>query len=60
MSYYPEPHSHITDKVELVLLDLWKYAIKKELDHAAGVNTSDVAAKNRPHCFESWNWQTRH
>ena len=59
MSYYTEPYSHIKDKVELALY-LWNYALKKELDHAAGANTSDVAARKRFNCFESWNWQTRH
>ena len=38
MSYYPEPDSHIRDKVKLVL-NLSNYAIKKELKHAAGVDT---------------------
>ena len=45
MSYYPESDSHIKDKVKVVL-DLPNYATKKELDHAAGVDTSDLAAKN--------------
>ena len=40
MSYYPEPDSHIRDKVKAAL-DLPNYATKKELDHA----TSDLAAK---------------
>ena len=44
MSYYPEPNSHITNKVKVVL-DLSNYATKKELDHATGVDTSDLAAK---------------
>ena len=44
MSYYPEPDSHIRYKVKVVL-DLSNYATKKELDHATGVDTSDVAAK---------------
>ena len=44
MSYYPEPESHIRDKVKVVL-DLSNYATKKELDHATGVNTSDLAAE---------------
>ena len=38
MSYYPEPDSHIRDKVKLVL-NLSNYAIKKELKHATGVGT---------------------
>ena len=44
MSYYPEPYSHIRDKVKVVL-DWSNYTIKKELDHATGVDTSDLAAK---------------
>ena len=44
MSYYPEPDSHIRDKVKVVL-DLSNYATKKELDHATGFDTSDLAAK---------------
>ena len=44
MTYYPEPDSHIRDKVNVVL-GLSNYATKKELDHATGVDTSDVAAK---------------
>ena len=44
MSYYPEPDSHITDKVK-GLLDLSNYATKKELEHATGIDTSDLTAK---------------
>ena len=44
MSYYPEQDNHIRNKVKVVL-DLPNYAIKKELDHTTGVNTSDLAAK---------------
>ena len=44
MSYYPEPYSHIRDKVKVVL-DWSNYTIKKELDHATGADTSDLAAK---------------
>ena len=44
MSYYPEPNSHIRDKVKVVL-DLLNYATKTELDHASGVDTPDLAAK---------------
>ena len=44
MSYYPEPVSHIRDKVNVVL-DLSNYATKKKLDYAAGVDTSDLATK---------------
>ena len=40
MSYYPEPDSHVRDKVK-VALDLWNYATKKELEHATGLDTSD-------------------
>ena len=44
MSYYPEPDSHIRDEVKVVL-DLSNYATKKELEHATGIDTSDLAAK---------------
>ena len=44
MSYNPEPDSHIRDKVT-VALDLSNYATKKELVHATGIDTSDLAAK---------------
>ena len=44
MSYYSEPDSHIRSKVEAVL-GLSSYATKKELEHAAGIDTSDLAGK---------------
>ena len=44
MSYYPEPDSHIRDEVKAVL-DLPNDATEKEIDHATGVDTSDLAAK---------------
>ena len=44
MSYYPEPDSHIRDKVKAAL-DLPNYATKKELDHATGIDTSDLAGR---------------
>ena len=44
MSYYLEADNHIRNKVEVVL-DLPSYAIKKELHHATGVDTSDLAVK---------------
>ena len=44
MSHYPEPDSYIRDKVKVVL-DLSNYVTKEELDHATGVDTSDLAAK---------------
>ena len=44
MSYYPAPDSHIRDKGKVVL-DLSNYATKKELEHTAGIDTSDLAAK---------------
>ena len=44
MSYYLEPDSHIRHKVKVVL-DLSIYAIKKELEHATGIDTSGLAAK---------------
>ena len=44
MSYYPEPDSHIRNKVRVVL-DLANYATKKELGHATDIDTSDLVAK---------------
>ena len=44
MNYYPEPDSHIRDKVKVVS-DLSHYATKKKLDHATSIDTSDLAAK---------------
>ena len=44
MNYYPEPDSHLRDKVKVVL-DFSNYTSKKELDHATGVSTSDLAAE---------------
>ena len=45
MSYYPEPGSHIRDKVKKAV-DLSNYATVKELEHVSGIDTSDLAAKN--------------
>ena len=44
MNQYPKPDSHIRDKVKVVL-NLSNYDTKKELEHATGVDTSDLAAK---------------
>ena len=44
MTYYSESDSHIRCKVKVVL-DMSNYATKKELDHATGVDTFDLAAK---------------
>ena len=52
MSYYPEPYnshinnkdSHINNKVKIIL-DLTNHATKKELNHATGVDTFNLAAK---------------
>ena len=44
MNYYPEPDIYIRDKVK-VMLDLSNYATKKELQHATGIDTFDLAAK---------------
>ena len=43
MSFYPEPDSHIRDKVKVVL-ELSNYATKKELEHVTGIDKSNVAA----------------
>ena len=44
MNYHSEPDSHIRDKVK-VELDLLNYSAKKELEHATGIDTSDISAK---------------
>ena len=44
MNYYPEQDGSIRDKVKVVL-NLSNYATEKEIDHATGVNTFDLAAK---------------
>ena len=44
MSYYPEPGSHIRDKVKVVL-DMPGYATDKDLQHATGVDKFDLAAE---------------
>lgn len=44
MSYYPEPNNHIREKVKLLLV-LSNYATKKKLEHATGLDISDLAAK---------------
>ena len=44
MIYYPETESHIRDKVKVVL-NMPSYATKKELEHAACIDTSDLAAE---------------
>ena len=45
MCCYQEPDSHIRDKIK-VGFDLSNYPNKKVLEHATGINTSDLAAKN--------------
>ena len=45
MRHYPEPDSHIRDKVK-VILDSSNYTSKKKKDHATGIiNTSVLDAK---------------
>ena len=44
MSYYPKPDSHISNKVKVVL-NLTNYATKNELEDAAGVDGSNLAAR---------------
>ena len=41
MNYYPEPDSHIRDKVRVVLA-LSYYATKKDLDHPTSLDTSFI------------------
>ena len=43
MGYYPDPDSHIRYKVKAVL-DFSNYAIKKELGHATGIDTFELAS----------------
>ena len=54
MSHYPEPDSHIKNKVKVVL-DLSNYATKRELDHTTGSDTSDLAAKKY---FEMYHFES--
>ena len=44
MRHCPEPDSHIRDNIKVVL-DLSSYATKKKLEHATGIDTSDLTAK---------------
>ena len=44
MSYSSEPDVHVKDKVKAVL-NLSNYTTKKELEHATGVDTSDLATE---------------
>ena len=44
MSYYPESDCPISEKVKVVLY-LSNFASKKELEHATGADTSNLAAK---------------
>ena len=44
MNYYPEPESHIRDKVKVVL-DMSVHLEKKGSEHATDIYTSDLAAK---------------
>ena len=57
MNYYPEPDSHIRDKVKVVF-ELSYYVTKKELYHVTRVDTSDLAANKTFYCFGNWSWQT--
>ena len=51
--YNPEPNSHIRDKVKVVL-DVTNYATEKELEHATGIDASELAPK-KIYCFQSWS-----
>ena len=44
MNCYPEPESHIRNKVR-VALDMSVHSEKKGSEHATGIYTSDLAAK---------------
>ena len=50
MNYYPEPGSRIRHKVKVVSDS---NQTQKELDHATGVDTSDLTAKKKKYCIES-------
>ena len=52
MGNYPEPDSHINNKVK-VALDLSNYTTKKELNDATGVDTSNLAAKREFIAFKA-------
>ena len=43
MSYFTELHNYVRDKVKVVL-NLSNFATKKELDHATGIDTCELAA----------------
>ena len=45
MSYYPQTHSHIKDKVKIIL-GMSNYAVKMKIHDALGVNTSNLDAKS--------------
>ena len=51
-SYFIAKHSFVPEITFKVVLDLSNYAAIKELDHGTGVDTSDLAAKQRFFCFE--------
>ena len=53
ISHYPEPNSHISYKVKVVL-DLSNYTTKKESEYATGTDTSYLAAKK---CFIAFKAQ---
>ena len=44
MIYDSKPDSYIRHKLKVVL-ELSNYAAKKELEHATGIDSSDLAAK---------------
>ena len=44
MAYYSQPGSYIKDKV-IVILKRSNYAIKKESEYAADIDTSNLVAK---------------
>ena len=52
MSYYPQPDSHSKNKIK-VELHLSNYTIRKELDHATGVDTFDLPAKKMFCCLKA-------
>ena len=53
MSDWQQPDSYIRGKA-LVVLDLPRFATKKELEHATVVDTSGLAARLINYIFKNW------
>ena len=44
MSYYPEPDSHVTNRIKAEL-DLSSYSTKSDIKGVTGINTSNLTAR---------------